>query len=159
MKMFEGQMEIKGEYTLDNGITSGGRECIRVYDKNENVLYCESDSGIWYKKEYNRDNKITYEEDSMRGIIYDVRPRAEEPIKVDNDDTDKLIECNFCHSDMGNTDGIFIGSDVNSNDIICEDCVKVAMEELMEKKIEIMANRERERVSKLFEVIVSGRLI
>ena len=159
MKMFKGQMEIKGEYTLDNGITSGGRECIRVYDKNENVLYCESDSGIWYKKEYNKDNKITYEEDSMRGIIYDVRPRAGESIKTDNDDTNKLFECNFCHRDNVNTDKVFVGGDVNSDDIICEACIKKAMEKVMEKKIEEIADMEKKRVSELFEEIVSGKLI
>jgi hypothetical protein len=159
MKMFKGQMEIKGEYTINGGVSSDGREYIGIYDENENEVYYEDERGFWHKKEFYRDGKKIYEENSNRGIIYDVRPRAGESIKTDNDDTNKLVECNFCHRDNVNTDRIFIGGDVNGDDIICEDCIKKAMEKVIDKQIEKIADMEKKRVSESFEEIFSGKLI
>lgn len=66
MKMFTGQIELKGKYKLE------------VYNdvvyvlKNDNMIYYEDSDKYWEKREFNKQGNMTYYEDS-NGLIEDKR--------------------------------------------------------------------------------------
>ena len=96
MKLFRGEIELKGEYQLvvkDKGFKvldnegnrvyfedSNGYWFKQVYDDKDNIIYYENDDGYWEKYEYDNNGNVTYYEDS-EGKIGDNRPKVELTLK------------------------------------------------------------------------------
>jgi uncharacterized protein RhaS with RHS repeats len=88
MKLFKGNIELKGSYKLDvrddwfkvlgeheNMIYyeySDGDWVKREYDEKGNLIYGENSNGYWTKREYDEKGNMIYFEDS-EGVIIDKR--------------------------------------------------------------------------------------
>jgi hypothetical protein len=105
MKLFKGNIELKGNYTLNvrdsefivndkhgNRIyyeDSNGYWVKREYDEHGNMIYWENSNGYWTKREYDEKGNRIYWENS-KGVIIDKRPKV--TIELTQEQLDKIKE-------------------------------------------------------------------